>query len=721
MAEETNVEVSVATEVECPQEDPEQLQGDYLSDDALVKHIQRQALIVAQSLQNRHEIPVSPRELGLAFERELFSPRVPPKQNENGTCEANPKLNFYPTFITPETLATYHIFFQNQKVPVSCRANRTRADALLMLSEGDAIPDYETMDVVSKIFEGLGDERLADERANNAERDSVLVELKGDNPRLAVLKRHLAITHFAYPAVHLPPKIITTVMDCLLTKRAQGAHLPDDIDPEEGKPVVSDEELSAWLKTKDPAKLEDQRKTMVAVILVSVLQECVRRFFSSPLVVRKIGETLHYAFNHGYVKLASKVANVELSNLVTYMGILHENRLGQSVLHKTLDGEAKRDYMRDTIFLMLVHTWQTAMGVWQQCLEDGNLKELVKILNKNRRSLWTGQSERVMAVELADIIFPSKLLSTLQAGLPDLISQSMMQNFRNFILERSGILPCLSNALPTDFVPIDYHESPPNLWVYVYLMKLANYFMFHSDVCHDTSGEGLMECYCRCNLCTPHRALATNTQLLNETQVIGTFDIRGPGADGQESSTGLKLTPGMWASAFLRKFEEKDYYPHKIAFYENQTGAPKVEPSACVITQSAILAQLQDIKKAREEFLLKKGHGVYLDPQTGEPLNAPDASVETGKVARKHERRSAAEKSANGAVQRDARVSGAVQRPGGRGELIQRGRGRAANCRRGAGGRSGRCNDCPNGRDPLTAAGCCSEFDSTKKQDAQSA
>lgn len=605
-------------------EDAQETPREYLPEEALLKHVRRQGLIVAECLKDRLEVPTSPAELSLAYERELFSPSRPPRRQENGTCEPNPKLNFYPTFSVPETLATYHIFFQNQKVPLSCRANRSRADAVLELREGDSIPDYETMDTVPKIFEGLGDEVIAENAKENGEGDSVLVELRDDNPRLAVAKRSLAITHFAFPAVHLPPKVLTTVMDTLLSKRATPAASTDELDEQGGALAVSDEELARWLGTDDPDALQAQRKTTLGTVLVTALLECMRRFFTHPSMVKSIGESLHYTFRHGYVALASKISNVELSNVLTYMGILHENRLGHCVLHRTLRGEPRRDYIRDTVFLMLVHTWQTAMGVWQQCLEKDNLKELVKLLQRARRPLWSQTVQRLQAQDLADIIFPEKLLDALHRSLPDIVSQSQMQNFRSFVLERSGILPAMTAVLPTDFVPIHFQESPPTLWPYTYLLRLANYFMFHTDVCHDVGGEGLLESYCRCNLCTPHRCLATNTPLLNETQVIGTFDIRGPGGeDGGEAPTGLKLTAGMWTSAFLRKFEEADYHAHTIRFYENQSRPPKAEPTACVITQGSILAQLQNIKKAREEFLLKKGQGVYLDPQTGDPLTEP--------------------------------------------------------------------------------------------------
>lgn len=521
----------------------------------------------------------------------------------------------------PETLATYHIFFLNYKIPVSCRANRPHADKKLMLCSGDTLPDYVSTDQVPKIFEGLGDEERA---ANSLEdkQDSALVELLHDSPRLAVIKRSTVLTHFAYPAVNLPPKVMSRVMEKLIIKKAEA--ITDDSAPDAngGLPVVSDSELGRWLGTTESTILEERRKTMLAVTLVTVQLECMRRFFTSYDMIRKIGETIHYTFKHGYVKQACKISNIELPNLVSYMGILHENRLGQSVLHNTLKDEARRDYIRDTIFLMLIHAWQSGMGVWQQCLEDDNVKELDKLLHRKKRDLWAGFDERTIASDLADIIFPDKLLRTLQAALPDFVSQSMMHNFRSFTLERSGILPAVCNALPSDFVPIEFKECPPPLWSYTYLLKLSNYFMYHTDVAYNLEGEGLFDCYCRCNLCTPHRCLATNTALLNEVQAIGSFELQPPpNADGSMPPP-LKLTPGAWTSAFLRKFSHEDYTAFSIAFYEDQSKPPKSELSACVITSPAILAQLHEIKKEREKFLLKKGHGVYIDPQTGEELNS---------------------------------------------------------------------------------------------------
>lgn len=663
----------------------------YLSEDLLLKHLRRQARIVALALEARASVPLCSCDLTLAYERRLFSPPTPPLRQANGTCAPDPHINFYPAFMVPEVLATYHLFFLNHKIPVSCRANRTRADSLLALREGARLPEFPAMAEVSKIFEGLGEEEVAAEVNSLQENHSALVELRGDNPRLAVVKRTVSLSHFAYPAITLPPKVMDCVMEQLIMKKQKPQEDPEAPPEEEDLAVVSNDELAGWLKLprgpETPALLEERRKTLMAVTLVSVHLECMRRFFTDPTIIRKLGESLHYLFRHGYIKQACKISNVELTSLVSYLGILHENRLGQNVLHSTLEGEARRDYVRDTIYLFLLYTWQTAMGVWQQCLESDNLKELEKLLRRQRRALWTGFDERTITQDLADIIFPAKLLTTLQNGLPDFVSQSMMQNFRAFVLERSGMLPAMCNALPSDFVPIAYRECPPPLWGYTYLLQLANYLMYHNDVAEDVSGEGaLMECYCRCNLCTPHRSLAVNTALLNETQSIGTFELQGPpGADGSPGRS-LKLSAGLWTSAYLRKFVPEDYHAHELRFYENQSKPRSQELTACVITQSGILAQLQEIKRAREEFLLKKGHGVYLDPQTGEQLNTPEASADANALAAGRRYRTSDNLPAL-ASQRHGRSASGSQQLQGEGRL---GEGRGGQRRAGAGGKGSR-------------------------------
>lgn len=593
------------------------------------------------------------RVISRALEDDIFGERAMRRLQiqPNGCLDHDPKLNFYPPFVLPEALATYHLFFQNQVIPLSCRANRPDADAKLAFAQGDALPDTATLQEVPRIFDGLGSEvqpldskslQKAETVDQGEESQGALIELEGDSPRLAVLKRSIRVTHAAYPALALPPKVMTALMENLIMARPEAKEDKGDADePEPGaEPVVDDDTLARWLglpaakqvKTLDERErrekaLTERRRLLHSVVLVSVTQACLRRFFGRRDIVRRLGESLHYLFKHGYVRQACRVAEVELTHLVSYMGLMHENRVGHSVLHSTLEGEARRDYIRDTVYLMLVYTWQTAMGAWQQCLDPTNVLELAKILRRKRRDLWSGFDERTISEELSRLVFPEPLLDALAQGLPDIAHQSQLHNFRSFILERSGILPAMCNALPTDFVPLYYREAPPQLWGHVFLLRLAAFLMYQNDLAElpfDGESSPLLECHCRCNLCSPHRSLIHNTALLNEVQCIGSFQLQAPPTaegDQQQQQQPLTLTPAVWTNAYLKKFEDDDFYHDVIRHYELQKSPKAHAPlTACVITAPAIVAQLQNIAAARREFLAKKGSGVYLDPVTGEVL-----------------------------------------------------------------------------------------------------
>ena len=591
------------------------------------------------------------RVLSRALEDDIFGERAMRRLQiqPNGCLDHDPKLNFYPPFVLPEALATYHLFFQNQVIPLSCRANRPDADAKLVFAQGDSLPETATLQEVPRIFDGLGSEvqpldskslQKAEAVDQGEESQGALIELEGDSPRLAVLKRSIRVTHAAYPALALPPKVMTALMENLIMARPEAKKDKGDDEPEPGaEPVVDDDTLARWLglpaakqvKTLDERErrekaLVERRRLLHSVVLVSVTQACLRRFFARRDMVRRIGESIHYLFKHGYVRQACRVAEVELTHLVSYMGLMHENRVGHSVLHSTLEGEARRDYIRDTLYLLLVYTWQTAMGAWQQCLDPTNVLELAKILRRKRRDLWSGFDERTISEELSRLVFPEPLLDALAQGLPDIAHQSQLHNFRSFILERSGILPAMCNALPTDFVPLYYREAPPQLWGHVFLLRLASFLMYQNDLAElpfDGESSPLLECHCRCNLCSPHRSLIHNTALLNEVQCIGSFQLQAPPtADGeQQQQPPLTLTPAVWTNAYLKKFEDDDFYHDVIRHYELQKSPQARAPlTACVITAPAIVAQLQNIAAARREFLAKKGSGVYLDPVTGDVL-----------------------------------------------------------------------------------------------------
>nr|WRQ19820.1 MAG: 100 kDa protein [unidentified adenovirus] len=576
----------------------------YLHEDSLLTHINRQANIVFKALQNSKDFKLSIEKLSKAYEESVFAQKESPKRD--GTQEKNADLHFYPPFIIPETLASYHLFFINISIPHSCKANQPDANQILTLDSGATFPLLPDLDKDFVIDTTAG----SYERDVEVFEDSALIRMINDNFRLKVLKQMCDLCYFSYPAMDIVPSVMQTVTKVLLQK-----------DEENKENAVSAREICKWtgINENDTAAIEERKRCVLKSVLFGCQMLCMEKFFKDKEIIVKLQESLHYMFLHGYVKNLQNVCSVTLSNLISYLGIMHENRLGQATLHHTLESEDKIDYIRDTAYLFLVLTWQTAMGVWKQCMDPNNVKDLELILQQERENLWKIDDVYTMSTKLADLIFPEKLVKALKEALPDFSSQSALQNFRSFILERSGCLPAFSLALPTDFIPISFCRAPPSLWPHTYCLLIANYLVYHGALYIKPPKHSMDFFNCPCNLCSPHRSFVFNDFLKKETDLINAFTLQGP-----ESGKQISLTPAVWGSAYLKKMSKTDFNAFSIKHY-NDKDIIKEPLTPCVLTEGEVIDKLTYIKKCREKFLTEKGSGVYIDPDTGDILNARSA------------------------------------------------------------------------------------------------
>ncbi|QIJ58760.1 100K [psittacine adenovirus 6] len=594
---------------------------------AFSHHLSRQAQLCKLALDQKYRyLPESVSKIAEAFEELIFNP-----PSEEDKKQQEPRLNFYPPFTVPEITASYFSFFSILSVPFSCCANRTgtsKLKKLKNLTEYKLLPVFDS--VMFTVTEALGSEVTP---TDSLPRKTRLVTLAADYARLLYVKEKLAhVSQFAYPALNLPPKLNKVLVENLFKPFQSGTEteeeaqyiFTDDMVEECLAEKLNDLNLSPEKKAEIGSKF---RKDLLMALQYILPLKMMEQFFRAPPMIKKMQEMLHYTFNHGFVRLITHVTGQCLSKYITFHNMTFENRNNNPNLHASLDLNDGEDYMIDTLFLFLMYTWQTAMSIWQQNLNTDNMEQLKKLLQAKRAELvFCRDGDSMAKILLGWITDDYILVKIFQENLPNFASQMQLNNFRHFILTRSNIPGGVIPALVKDFVPIDFKESSPRLWGHVYLLQLSYFLYNHGDYMqifflNDENGKPLTnEVLCHCNLCSPHRMPLHNPALHNEILAIDTFDFFVPSKDGKGGDR-VTLSPGMWANKYLDHFKPNDFYPLDVCKFLDYPAKFTEERTACVINKPEILATLREMKKQREKFLLERGSGVYLDPETGDRLS----------------------------------------------------------------------------------------------------
>lgn len=610
-------------------DDQESLDGDVLVNPAdsgphMRKCFERQAMMLTGALKEatstaQESLPLSVDNVQLLLERFVFNPdrRVPAEHLEV-------RYNFYPPFLTPKAIANYHIFAVTASIPLSCKANRSGSTLLSKVRENPYFKRLPKWRLGVEIEDALGTEVTP---ITELEENGKLIPLREDVSRLQWGKmRGEHIQFFSYPSLHMPPKISRMLMETLLQPFAD-----ENNKAEEPEPCISDEELLhiidplQKLRGEEAARaIERRRATVTMAVRYTVALELMERVFREPSMVKKIQEVLHHTLHHGFVALVRETAKVNLSNYATFHGITYNNPLNNCVLSKLLEGADKEDFVVDSIYLFLVLTWQTAMGMWQQAVDDTTVRVYAEVFAKEKRRLYAMSSVTAVSKAIVDILMDGdRLTEEMRKALPNFTCQSQISAFRHFLMERSNIPIVAAPFLPSDFVPLTFRQSVPLLWDQVYLLQLAFFLTAHGGYLWEPSEEEARHpfhrTYCPCNLCSPHRMPSHNTALHNEILAIGTFEIRSP--DGKT----FKLTPELWTNAYLDKFVPADFHPFTVFHYPENSSRFSQDTKACVTHSPEILSLIRQIQSSREEFLLTKGKGVYKDPSTGETLSRQPA------------------------------------------------------------------------------------------------
>ncbi|ASU50480.1 late 100Kd hexon transport protein [Odocoileus adenovirus 1] len=568
-------------------------------DTILSKHLERQIKICKGINTN-----ISDLNIASAFENLIFCPK---DRRFNG--DPDPKMNFYPPFLIPECLALHYPFFLSIGLPKSCKANNIGSPSypkwLKKSTLSSEIPDVEKC----KWDDSLGKVDLIEELQPNQK----LIRVQQDSQRLMWCKEKAKnLIYFSYPSLSLPPNLHKILIESFIGKSQDPNQLEKTYEP-----AITVEKLK---NLKITGNIQEIQNRLSMAISYGVLIECITKLFSEKQFIMHCQESLHYTFNHGFVKLIQLLTDVNLSEFVTFHGLTHRNRLNNPFQHTQLSDEDKVDYVLDTIYLFLVLTWQTAMDIWNQTLDEKTIEQIKEHLDNKSVSIITATSCQNAAQIIANIIFPQILLDAFSANLPDFINQSQITNFRNFICIKSGIPQSICPLLPSDLVPLEFTESHPILWSHVLMLKYATFLMNHGNYLnHPEKPYTISSSYCECNLCSPHRMPCYNSNLLNEILSIGKFEFQSESNDKDKKS--FKLTPQAFANAYLSKIPLKDFFYDKTIFYKDNKEEFSHQLTACIIKDEKLLATITEMQVRREKELLKRGAGVYLDPETGEQLN----------------------------------------------------------------------------------------------------
>lgn len=566
-----------------------------LEESILSKHLERQ-LKICKSLN----LKTDDLNVGSLLENHLFCPSQ--RKTDN-----NPQLNFYPPFLIPECLALHYPFFLSVQIPLSCKANRTDTETYREWMENSTLamsfPNLEKC----KWDDSLGNVAAIEELESNQR----LIKLEQDSLRLFWCKEKAKyFSTFSYPSLSLPPSLQKVLIEIFIGKSQEPNNLKEKYEPAITQSVLD------LLQIKD--SLHDVQEKLFLATTYGTTLMCMKKLIEHKKFIMNCQESLHYTFNHGFVKLIQMLTDINLSEFVTFHGLTHRNRLNNPYQHSQLENQDKADFLTDSIYLFLVLTWQTAMDIWGQTLDESTINQIKEKVDKSATNILKATTALKAAEEIANIIFPEILVTAFTNNLPDFINQAQLGNFRNFICCKSGIPQSICPFLPSDFVPLNYMEAHPILWTHVALLRTARFLLNHGNYMYSPEKPYTVSTlYCECNMCSPHRMPCYNSNLLNEILTIGKFEFQKPNSD----QPNLKLSPQCFANAYLTKVNADDFFYDKIVHFKNNKDKFNHQLTACVLKDEKLLATLTEMQVRREKELLKRGSGVYLDPESGEQLN----------------------------------------------------------------------------------------------------
>lgn len=594
LVEEVSIEIKEEKEEEAGREKPSPYELTNFH-----RHFERQCKILVSAMKQAGDLVIEDvAAAGRAVEEWVFTPKDRPKNAPGETfVETDPKFNFFPPFLTPECIATHHPFFTTMPIPLSCKANCLGTDEFCNWRCRFTLPEECPSD-----FDAWDDGIGSAETISDLKENQKFALLRDDNGRARWFKAKAEGMRFwCYPILSIPPSIGKLILETLVDCAERGS------------------------EDKVPAA----KKIAVQISSVGVTNKILKSIFSRKWFIKSCQESLHYCFSHGFVKLVKMLTETDLSNYVTYHGLTYRNRLNNAGLHLAIDdADDKFDYLADTIYLYLILTWQTAMNVWQQAIDENYIEAVRQaLIGDAAEPLLRGDYEETCRVVTEIVTGGDALESALKNSLPEFMNQSQITNFRTFVCSKSGVPQSICPILPTDCVPLSYERAPPVLWSHVYVIKLAAYLCNHGNYMKPLPDNPVITtCLCECNLCSPHKMPCYNTHLEDEILALDKMTL----SNGNKTAT---VGVEEFCNCLIRLNLTDDFNHEAVVFYKDfpdEFGPTKPN----VFKNKKLLSILKELKAKKEAELLKRGQGIYLNPSTGDPLTRPSVVDDDGRAGK---------------------------------------------------------------------------------------
>lgn len=349
-------------------------------------------------------------------------------------------------------------------------------------------------------------------------------------------------------------------------------------------------EIPTWIVDVCLRHTAAQNQSEFGCILRKRVSEILfRMFVTSPNFIKKMHESLHSCFYHGYMQVLHEVTGFNHSHTSTMGDLVVMNpSWNPKLLHVTPDKELLEEQILSLICVALCLTWQRAMLIWSGLNHKLCSEALKKAVQEHLQGDNWNNPYLVARVITDDFNF----LAAVDAVLPDMYTLQQLMTAEMFFLAKNNLSPTLHHVFLSDLLPIsncDKHVGA--MWRDC--LRVAQ-FLFHQGDYMKIGDHTSEDPTCKCQLCYPCMFPASNPQLDKEIKLIDNFELSA--SDGGT----LRLSKQLWGEHYLKMAHNLGQNWKELNIEREY---PEEDLKAAVIGNPEIIEHLQKLIAFREKKL----------------------------------------------------------------------------------------------------------------------